>query len=294
VASLTANAGDTLRFEINFKNIGSIGLKEAIVSEKLDSSVLDYASLEREGGFFDQNNKTLTFKASDHPVLRSLSPGEGGTIKFSIRVKGVIPVSSANDKNFVISTLAKIDSPDVPTPISMNKIVAGNKMDIKLNSKLILDVKGYYSDAEIPNSGPIPPKVNEETSFTIHWVAANVSNDVTGARVEAVLPTGVLMTGKTFPDSAKISYNERTNSLIWEIGNMAAGAGILSEKKEVKFQVKMKPSPDQIGREAPILGKSTFTAKDSFTGEDLRFETDAKNTQLREDASVGEKYRVVE
>jgi uncharacterized repeat protein (TIGR01451 family) len=288
-----ANAGDTLRFEINFKNTSDTGFRDVIVSEKLDSPVLDYTTLEREGGFFDESNKLLTFKASDHPILKNLDPGASGVIKFSVKVKEVIPVSSANDKNFVISTLAKIDSPDVATPVSMNKIVAGNKMDIKLNSKLIMDVKGFYNNATLPNSGPIPPKSGQETTYTIHWVVTNVSNDISEARVEAVLPTGVSVLEKTFPEDAKITYSERTNSMVWEIGNMPSGAGIISEKKEAFFQVKLKPSPDQIGRNAPILGKTIFTAKDLFTGENLRFEAGAKDTELREDNSIGDSgYKV--
>ena len=143
-----------------------------------------------------------------------------GKIFFSIRVKDILPVGEEKDKNFVIKTVAKIDSPDVPTPISMNKIISSNAINMKVNSKLAISVKGYYSDQAIPNSGPIPPKVGEETTYTIHWKVLNVSNDISGATVSAILPTNSQMTGNIFPQDANLKYNERTNAVVWTIGNV--------------------------------------------------------------------------
>lgn len=294
VSNLTAKPGDFLKFELNYKNVGDVGLRDVIINETLDSPVLEYTSLSKVGGSFDDENKLLTFKASDFPGLKYLEPGQGGVIRFTIKVKEVIPVLSGNDKNFVISSLAKIDSPDISTPVSMNKIIAGNKMDIKLNSKLVLDVKGYYNDANISNSGPIPPKVNEETTYTLHWIVTNVSNDVTDARVEAVLPTNATATGKFYPDGANITYNERNNSIVWDIGTINAGTGVLTPSKEASFQVRIKPSLDQKGKEVDLLGVSNISAKDSFTGEILTAKTLGKKTALPEDTGLSYNQRVVD
>ncbi len=291
--SLTANAGEMLRFKINYKNEGALGLRDVIITEHIDSTVLDYSTLDIDGGAYDANNKTITWKASDHKELKNLAAGQGGVIAFSIGVKGVIPVASTNDKNFVISSLAKIDSPDIPTPISMNKIISGNKMDIKLNSKLVLDVKGYYNDSKIPNSGPIPPAVSQETTYTIHFIASNVSNDIETAKVESVLPTSVSVTGVFFPEGSPLFYDERLNSIVWNIGNLPAGAGISSPAKEVAFQIKIKPSIDQFRKEAPLLNESVFSAKDSFTGENISATVAGKTTRLPEDSGLGGKYEIV-
>lgn len=290
---LSVKAGDPLQFRIDYKNEGMIGLRDVIVTEHLDSPVLDYSTLTMNGGTYDAESKTITWKAADYRELKNLAPGQGGTIRFSIRVKDVIPVKSANDRNFVISSLAKIDSPDIPTPISMNKIISGNKMDLKLDSKLVLDVKGYYNDTKLPNSGPIPPKVGEETTYTIHYIVSSVSNDVEDAKVEASLPTAVFLTGKIFPEGEPLTYNERTNSLVWEIGKLEAGTGVLFPGKEVSFQVRIKPSSNQTGSEAPLLGVSVFSAKDLFTGEDISAKVDGKSTHLLEDEALGTDYKVV-
>lgn len=286
--NLNVKAGDTLRFVISYKNESNIGFRDAIITEKLDSPVLDYASLRLDQGAFDLNKKIITWKAGDFSNLKFLNPGQGGAVRFSIKVKDVVPVAGENDKNFVISSLAKIDSPDIPTPIKSNKIIAGNEMDMRLNSKLILDVKGFYNDTVIGNSGPLPPQVGKETTYTIHWIAANVSNDVANAKIETVLPTGVTMTGKISPEDSHLTYNERNNTVTWEMGNISAGTGIISAPKEVDFQIKFIPSPDQGGASsADILGPSVFTGKDLFTDDDLTTIFEKKTTILREDTGMG-------
>jgi hypothetical protein len=295
LTSLTADAGENLLFNINFKNTGNIGLSNVIVTEKLASPVLDYTTLSLPGGSYDQNSQTITWKASDIPDLASLAPGQGGDIKFSVNVKSVIPVASANDQNFVISSLARIDSPDIPTPLAGNKIVSGNQMDIKLNSKLILDVKGYHNEpnAAIVNAGPLPPAVGQETTYTLHWRIANVSNAVSNAQVAAMLPTGVTYTGKIYPADARLVYNSRTNALVWNVGNVSAGTGILTAPEEVIFQVAITPSPNQVNSQPPLLSASTLTAHDDFTGQDLKAAGGAKNTELQEDPTTAAGNRVV-
>jgi hypothetical protein len=291
--NLVINAGETLRFQIRYKNESDTGFRDVIVTEKLQSPVLDFTTLEMKGGAVDQNNSLITWKASDYSQLKFLGPGQEGEISFSIKVKDVIPVVSANDRNFVVSSVAKIDSVDIPTPLSVNKIIAGNKMDMKLNSKLVLETRGFYNDTAIPNSGPTPPVVGKETTYTIHWKATNVSNGATGAKAEAVLPTGVTFTGKFLPEDGHLTYNQRNNSIIWELGTLDAGIGIVSSAPEIAFQIKFLPSPNQIGKVADLVGPAVFSAKDAFTGEDLSFTAEKKTTALREDVNIGADHKVL-
>lgn len=283
---LIANAGDNLSFIITYKNEGNVGLRNVIVKEELNSSVLDYTTLNMEGGYYDSKEKTIIWKAPDYKDLKNLSPGQSGTIKFDIKIKEILPINNENDKNFIISSLAKIDSPDIPTPVEMNKIIAGNKVDIKVNTKLILEAKGFYNDQTIPNSGPIPPKVNNDTTYTIHWTIRNVSNDVKDAKVEAALPTGVSYTGKIVPENADFNYNDRTNSIVWNLGEVPAGTGISKNPKEIAFQIKIRPSAAQVGKEVDIINQAAFSAKDLFTGTDLKTTANKRTNFLEEDASL--------
>jgi hypothetical protein len=287
LSELNVKAGDMLKFEIGYRNEGDLGLSDVIITEKIESPVLDYTTLKMEKGSFDSENNIITWKASDIPDLKLLEPGQEGTVNFEIKVKSVIPVVSENDKNFIISCLAKIDSPDIFTPIASNKTIAGNKLNIKLNSKIVLDVKGFYNDPVTGSSGIIPPQVGKETNYMIYWFVSSVSNDVSDARVETILPAGVTLTEKKYPEDARLNYNKRTNEVSWEIGNLSAGTGTLSSPKGVSFQIKFIPSPNQGGMvSADIVGESTFSAKDTFTGENLSTIFEKKTTVLREDGAL--------
>ena len=285
-SQLNINAGEYLRFKIVYKNNSGIGLRDVILTEELASPILDYATLDTEKGNFDGARNMITWKASDIPAFKNLAPGASGEIIFSIKVKDIIPLDGNTKKNFAITSLAKIDSPDVPTPISTNKIISSNSLNMKLNSKMILSTSGFYNDAKIPNSGPIPPRVGQETTYTLHWKVRNVSNDINNATVTANLPTNAVMTGKIFPDDARINYNERTNSITWNIGKMDAGEGMSNTAPEVAFQVKINPSLDQFKRTVGLLGQSILSADDLFTKEKLSVTNDAKTINLAEDAAL--------
>ena len=288
-----AKAGDLLRFQIIYRNADNIDLRNVVLSEKMDSPILDYSTLKLTKGSFDPNSKVITWNGVDYPTLKNLATGQRGEVDFSIMVKDVIPVEAANDKNFVISAIAKMDSQDIQTAISSNKIVSGNNMDIKLDSKLVLDMKGYYKDSAIANSGPIPPKVGTPTTYTIHWKVMDVSNDVTDAKVTASLPAGATMTGKVSPDDGSLTYNSRNNSLVWDIGNLAAGTGVLNDPKEMAFQVQITPAPNQLDQPIPLVGVATFSATDTFTGDAFSATADKKDTTLTEDPSIGTGFNVV-
>lgn len=284
---LTTNAGDFLKFKIFYRNDGDVGLRDVIISEKLIGDALNFSTLNLSGGSYNSETHTITWKAVDYPELKNLGPGESGTIEFAIRMKDPLPVNNENNKNFIISSLAKIDSPDIPTPIAMNKIISSNSINIKVNSQLSLSALGYYNDSTIPNSGPIPPRIGQETTYTIHWKVSNASNDLEEAKVEASLPTGVSITNKISPESENLKYNERTNLITWEIGKIEAGVGIIKPAKEIAFQIKIKPSIDQLREILEILGKSTFSGKDIFTLQDLKIEARKKDIFLEEDKKIG-------
>ncbi|MFA6285339.1 MAG: hypothetical protein WC643_02315, partial [Parcubacteria group bacterium] len=292
--SVFTNAGESLLFKISYKNTGSVGLRDVILTVEASSPILDYTRIDMRGfkGEFDSEKKTITWRASEVPEFKNLAPYVEGDISFAISVKDIIPVSSSNDKNFSFSSIARMDSPDIPTIEGSNKVVASNAVAVKLNSKLIAKTEGFYNDADIPNSGPLPLKVGQETTFTLHTKVANVSNDVTDTKVVMTLAPGAKWKNNFLPKDTNVNFNDRTNELVWNIGSLPAGTGIITNPKEFIFQIGVVPSENQIGNFAPLLSKTVFSAKDAFTGQPLEMKLGEKNTSLTEDLGVGETGKV--
>lgn len=281
------NGGELLKYSITFQNTGTTGLRDAIVSAEIRGKILDFSQINVEKGSYDSTKNLITWKASDVPELANINPNAGGVVHFSIPVKAVILVDNKLDKNFVISSVAKIDSPDIPTPLDSNKIIGSNSLELRLASITSFDTKGYYADSKIKNSGPIPMQIGKETTFTIHWIVTNISNDLTDAKVVASLPSGIRWTGQVYPSGEKVSYNPRTNEIVWDAGDIFAGAGAISPAREVEFQVGVTPQINQAGEPIDLVNASIFTAKDVFVDLDVTHQGAVKNTQLYEDQNVG-------
>ena len=280
------NPGDILRYTIAYRNDSEIALREAIITVELEGDALDFSRLRPEKGAYDSLRKVITWKASDVSQLGNLVPNASGEIEFNVPVRDDFVPKSVLTKDFQIKTTAKIESPDVPNPAGANKIVATDTMWTKVNSRLLLETVGYYKDSVLPNAGPIPPTVGQNTTYTLHWLLSNTTNGVTGAEVSADLPTGVVWTGKTFPDTEKISYNERTNKIVWSVGSLGVGEGILAPKRTVAFQVSIRPELNQLNTSPALLQPSLAKATDVFTNEMIQSRTSEKTTSLREDDSL--------
>ncbi len=292
--NLAAFPGEHLEFKIHFRNNGDVGLNNLILTEKLEGKALDFSELKLDSGTYNSNSNTITWKVADTDILKNLAPGEEKTISFDVKVESPLPVSEKEDKNFIISSLAKVDSPDIPTPIDMNKVISSNSIDIKINTQLKIDVSGYYSDDVISNSGPIPPRVGEKTSYAIHWKLSNYSNDIGNPKIEADLPSNIFVSDKFFPDNENFYYDSRINKIFWQPGRIDAGTGILNNPRELVFQVEINPSVDQQGRQAELIKETKFTALDLFTSREVSATASAKTTILKEDNLLSEQGRIAE
>lgn len=278
--------GETLRYSVIYENTGDATMRDIIITFSLQGSVLDFAALNLQKGSYDSKGQMITWKPSDIPELGALGPKQTGSVSFTIPVKSIIPIGGPSDKNFVISSVAKIDSPDIKTPIAANKVIGTDNLDLKVASKVIFDNLGFYNDPQIPNTGPLPMEVDKPTSFTLHWAITNVSNDLSGAVIRSSLPSGMRWVGKVYPSDAGITYDERNNSVVWNIGDIAAGSGLLVPRKEVAFQVMVTPQGNQAGQKIQLLNESVFSARDVFTGEDVLLARPPKNTELVEDKGL--------
>lgn len=277
----TVSAGDLLQYTLHYKNDGDIGLRDVIITAELDSSFLNLSRLSSQYGSYDGVRHMLVWKASDVPALKKLEVGSEGTVSFSIPV--VDTLDSGQGKNLGIKTLVKIDSLDVPTPLGSNKIIASNTLYVKLKPSVAIDADVFYTDTTFPNSGPIPPKVGQETSYTIHLKVTHSLSDIKDVKASILLPTGVQYKKRYSPLDASFIYNERSNEIVWNIGTLSAE----DTMKEIVFQVSILPGIDQKGKDIMLMRSMTLTGKDVFTDEYVTREISGQYNTLKNDTVYG-------
>jgi hypothetical protein len=266
------SAGETLDYTVTIRNNTQVRIGEGLLKVKLDSNLLDITKLKALGADFDSGSNTIIWKANALPQLKTFAPNEEGTINFSVPVKRIIPIDDFQDINYVIKTQATFESDEVPTTLGVNKIIQGNASEVKLATRLILKSNIYYksSTSSIINSGPIPLKLAQTTTFTVNWEIQNLTNDVSGVVLRATLPANISWTGQSTNNGfGKLSYNDKTKEIIWDIGNVPANTGLLRPLYRAVFQIAINPTPNQLGQEPSLLSKVSYTGKDVFTGIDL-------------------------
>jgi hypothetical protein len=136
--------------------------------------------------------------------------------------------------------------------------------------------------------GPLPPKVDQTTTYTIIWSITNSYNDAENVRLVAQLPAYVEWEGIFSPSTENIFFNQTTNQIIWEIDKVSAGAGFSTSPREVAFRVAMTPSLSQIGESPSLIGQLSAQGRDDFAGVTLSDLVNGLSTRLTSDPGVTE------
>ncbi|MBU2219708.1 hypothetical protein KJ665_01015 [Patescibacteria group bacterium] len=282
------STGQDLVYRLKYRNTTDTPIGPVFITVKIDSRVVDLTSVKTANGFFDSSSGIITWNGASLPALESLAARAEGQIEFTLRVRERLPVSNFSDKNFIITTVAKIDSFNVPLALSGTQLSGQSQLIAKVNSDLFLNMKGYYNDRTIPNTGPLPPVVGQKTTYTIYWSLLNTSNDVSGVFVEAYLPSYVSWEGKVFPGEEDIKYDPANGKITWQVGRLSAGVGVLSLVRQVAFQVGFTPSLSQVGSAAIIVQPAKAFGSDNFTGAQISATDKELKSDMPDDPAVGE------
>lgn len=292
--------GERLHYKISFKNNTDVALEELILKAYFQDDVFNFKNIALgDVGSFDSREKVITWGGGEIPALKLLEPNQSGEVNFSIVLKNPMPVFSYHDKNFRARVLAEIQTLTVPAKFALDELRFENKFICKINSQLGLKSKVYYYDPEssINNTGPIPPKVDQLTTYTVHWQITNTSNDLESVKVRTILPQGTIWSDYYINkvEDSQFYYNERTKEILWEIEKIPAGTGVVLPIYELIFKIGLRPSINQVDQRPTLINESSVEGKDLFTEVILKDFTTEVNTSLPDDPGVGVKQgRVVE
>ncbi len=281
--------GERLNYKIEFKNNTDIALVELVLKAHLNNKVFDFQTLDLDEGFFDSRQGIITWSGADVSALSLLEPNQSDEVGFSVKIRDPL-MFSYNDKNLQARILAEIETLAVPAKFSVSELRVEKESLCRVNSQFSLGTNAYYYEGEsgFANTGPIPPKVDQLTTYTIHWQIFNSSNDVENVRIWSVLPQGIDWSDNY---SNKVSdsqfyYNERTKELIWQINKVPAGTGIIFPTYELVFQIGLRPSVNQIGQTPTLINESSIEGKDSFTKVILKDFSPIVDTSLPHDPKI--------
>jgi uncharacterized repeat protein (TIGR01451 family) len=279
-STYVAGLNDNLNYTVTFSNNSDAAFQTLNIQVTLVGQMYNFSSLQTTGSF-NSNTNTITWNAANTPQLLSLDTGQGGSVNFSINTKSAFPIRLPSDKNYILKATAQIESPTVPpNTVRANKVVG----------EIALASNGYLKEptAGITNTGPYPPVVGKPTQYTIHWDITSYSTDAQNVTVSAYLQSGTTFTGqiKSNVVSSTPVYNPATGEITWTIPLIPATTGVISSPAEAVFQVTNTPSVTQVGQNVTLLGPTSLSSTDAFTGAALNSSAPAITTQLQNDQSI--------
>lgn len=299
-AENVARRGETLNVRIRYKNSAEIPLQEVVLRAALEGDMFSLRKVTADSGFFDSTRNVALWTPANVKELSFVNPGEEHAVILRATLKEAFPIASAGDANFTARIVVTAETINVPPSFALNKLSSSATLEVKIETAPEFTAAAYYRDetSGIVNTGPLPPKANVETRFTIHWRIAVPANDLENVEVRTTLPTGIVPTGTaiSYYTDAKPSFNATAGEVAWFIPRVPANTGVTSPAYETVFQVAVIPSVTQIDQAVELARISTLSAVDAFTGRQLSARTPALSTERLSDAAPDGKrtmWRVV-
>lgn len=272
-----APAGRSVTATVRFQN----NLREKLLNPRLEArllgSALDKASVNvQNGGVFNPSNNRVNWNLTNTQGSPELLPGDSGQVSFSF---ASMPELSSGTSQEIALQLSLTG-----TPVgSLESLSVSENRTVKIASQVTLSSRAVYSVGPFTNSGPTPPKAGETTSYSIIWNVGNTQSEVGDAKVTARLGQNVKwVLAKSFA-SEDITYDEKTNTVTWNMGQLSAESGFSSPTREVSFQVALKPAATQVGTVPVLVSSTAFSGTESSSGKLLNVSNPTLTTRLPSD-----------
>jgi hypothetical protein len=284
----TIDAKTPINAQIHWVNNLNTSISNLKITAKISGDAVDPNTISTAQGFYDSSQNLITWDDNAESSFVQVNPGDSGDLSFSL---SSLPLFSA--------TGGIISSPTINIDVSVTGEQAQNGgattelsneelSAINLTSDLGLSTEALYYSGPFTNTGPIPPKVGQNTTYTVVWTLSNTANNISNAEVESSLPLWMQFVGPFSPTTEDLTYNSTTKEILWNVGSVPAGTGITEASRSVSFQVKLNPSLSQVGTDPVIINNTALTGHDDFANVDLTVNKGSLDTRLLNDTNFPE------
>ena len=264
----SAVAGSNVRGDLTLSNNAGLKITNVKVSVKLSGNAFDQGSIVPGMGFYSSSDKTIVWDQTLTPGLAVLNPDGSVPLSFSFSVlpENTLNASTNPDMNLIVTVTGSLSNQDG----SSQDVTSTITKDIRVPTNLHLTAQSLYYSGAFKNTGPIPPKADKPTTYTIVWSLTNGWNDLSNVKVTATLPSYVTWLGVVSPSSEKISYNPIGGVIEWDPGDISAGTGFVESPRAVSFQVSLTPSQSQVQSSPMLVSAAAASGDDAFANQTVQ------------------------
>ncbi|MFA6257058.1 MAG: hypothetical protein WCT29_03260 [Candidatus Paceibacterota bacterium] len=272
-----------LNVEVRYANNLSTRVDDVRIEAKISGNAWNRTSIRAAQGHYESSRDVVVWDKSTTRNLAEVNPGDSGSVSFYVTPLSLFSSSGAlladPTINISVSILGRQSAEDA----SVNELENSASTTVRIISDLGFSSKALYYSGPFPNTGPIPPKAEVATTYTIVWTLSNTSNAISRAQLSSSLPSWVKFVGTISPAGEDLSYNASTRGILWNIDRIPKGSGITGASRSVSFQVSLEPSLSQVGSTPLILNDAILTGHDDFANVDVKATKGGLNTRLDSD-----------
>ncbi len=306
------NPGEKLVFSLQYKNNTTATLKNVTLRAFLDElfalpsgtfpdkgsspRILLFPSLVIEqGGVFEAGSRAIIWGPGGLGALREVAPGTSGEVQFQIDTRPRPLMKSSQDKNIMVRLRSSIDAANIPQDFAGAKVGSEDAAQFKVKTVVLFGGKAAYRASPIVNSGPLPPRVGQKTTYAIVWEIRNFTSTLENVEIHAPVPPNIKWENVISPRDAKITFDPASSEIVWRVGEVRAGTGVVVPALVGAAQISLIPTEADIGNTPRLVAESRLTGKDSFTGQEISEGFGSFTTALRDDpGTVRSQWNVVQ
>ena len=265
-----------------FNNLSTIVTNMKIVA-KIEGTAYEKSTVSPNGGYFNSSDNTITWSAQTNKEFASVGPGDNGMVTLSIIPKDFSQAGKIinNPKITITASVSGDRTQETNVPLTVS---ASTKRNIIIPSAVDLSARIVRNVGPFSNSGFIPPKVDNVSTYTIILSVSNTTNPVRDVEVTATLPPYVKWLEQVSPNSETVNYDQNSGLVTWSVGNIEANRDTLS-RKEVAFQVAFTPNIIQVGSAPALINQIKLSGTDNFTNTAVTSNKDSLTTRFSTDPS---------
>jgi hypothetical protein len=274
---------DPVNINVSWFNNLAIPINDAEIHVKLSGNAFDKVSVTPDKGYYKSSDNEIIWNKVTNPELSNIPAGGNGTLSFGLTPRnrgGVNGITNPSISIDVGVSGKRLGENDV-----QENITSSANRKIKLSSNLSITSQLLRVSGPFVNTGPVPPKPERETTYTVVWTVDNTVNTMSGAEVKSSLPAYVNYVGKVSPTDEDISFNPNNHEIVWNIGNIDTQTLKNGHRRQVAFQISFTPNVTQSGTAPVLVNPVSLVAHDDFTGVPVTSQQGSLTTSFSTDSS---------
>ena len=237
-----------MRLRVTLKNTDKDPLPEGRVNINISGDMIDWGKAQAEDGSVNDNSHTITF-----PKEGTLTLAQNQTYEFKATLPLKLQPARTASPFIEVSTELNYDSTTTKTP--------SKKISVASDLTVSGEARYFSGDGKPVGSGPLPPKVGEETTYELRFRLKNTFHDLDRVIVSSKLPDGVRFIAPGEIKSGRLQFDESSREVRFEIPRMP----VTTPELTGGFMIGVTPTAQDQGKLIPLMGVIRAEAFDSIS-----------------------------